>query len=396
MARNFDNWLTAYVAHASCSEAPRIIHFWAGVSAIAGALRRKVWFDQVRFQWYPSFYIIFVGPPAVITKSTTADGSMNLLRSVPGIKFGPNSVTWQKMCETLAGSCETFEYKDQWVPMSAVTFVASELGSLVDLENKGMVDFLIELWDGKKSYEKQTKVSGDDTIEAPWVNLLGCTTPQWIATNMDAMTMGGGFTSRCIFVYGDTKEKKVAYLEDLADPNYADIEAKLLQDLEHIAVNLCGQYRITPEAKAWGTTWYENIWTYEYKASNPPWLNGYIGRKQTHLHKLAMVLAAAQRDELVITLEDLQLAHVFLQQIEPSMERVFALTGKTEDATYIDRFLSVLKAKGEMSYTEAYRALQSYFPDSKKMENVLEALQRGKHMTLANTTAGPVMRYVGD
>lgn len=396
MSRNFKNWLTAYVDLASCSEAPKMMHFWAGVSAIAGALRRRVWFDQVRFTWYPSFFIIFVGPPAVITKSTTADGAISILKEVPGIKFGPDSVTWQKMCETLANSCESFEYNEEWRPMSAVTFSAGELGSLVDFEDDGMVNFLIELWDGKKSYEKQTKTSGDDKIEAPWVNIIGCTTPQWIAANMTSTTMGGGFTSRCIFIYGDKKERPVAYLKKIANGNYNTIRQLLVQDLEHIATNLCGEYLLTPEAEAWGESWYANIWEHEYKADNPAWLNGYIGRKQAHLHKLAMIVAASQRDELVIELEDLQLANIMLQQLEPSMEKTFSLAGKSEDGANMDKFLEVLRARKEMLYSDAYKILQIYFPDARRIDGALMAVQRAGRV-LINVAKQPIMiKYLGD
>lgn len=319
---------------------------------------------------------------------------MSLLKAVPGIKFGPDSVTWQKMCETLAGSAESFEYQEKWIPMSAVTFVASELGSLIDFEDDGMINFLIELWDGKKSYEKQTKTSGDDTIEAPWVNILGCTTPQWIAANMNATTMGGGFTSRCIFIYGDKKERPVAYIKKLAPPNYEATKLALIQDLEHIATKLCGEYVLTPDAESWGEAWYNSLWAHDYKPDNPAWLNGYIGRKQAHMHKLAMILAASQRDELVITLEDLKLANLMLQQLEPSMDSVFSHAGKTEDGMYIDRFVGIVKAKGELPYQEAYRLLHSYFPDSRRLENALVALQRAN---LVQVIAGPspVMKYTG-
>lgn len=396
MTRHFENWLTAYVRYASCSEAPKMIHFWAGVSAVAGALRRKVYFDQVKFQWYPSFFIIFVGPPAVITKSTTADGSMDLLKAVPGIKFGPNSVTWQKLSETLANSCESFEDGEEWKPMSAVTFVASELGSLIDFEDAGMVNFLIELWDGKKSYEKQTKTSGSETIEAPWVNILGCTTPQWIAANMNATTMGGGFTSRCIFVYGNKKERPVAYIDEMAPPDYADMKAKLTQDLESIATRLVGSYKLTDEARVWGRDWYRNLWAYDYKAENPDWLNGYIGRKQAHLHKLALVYAAAQRDELVITRDDLQICNLMLQELEPSMNLVFERAGRGEESIQADRLIAILKAKGSMTYQEAFKELHAYFPHAKGLEDVLSGIVKAGYAFVDVGKNPPILRYTGD
>ncbi len=376
MARNFSDWLTAYLDFSSHAEAGRGIRFWAAVSAVAGALRRKVWFDQIEFQWYPSFYIVFVGPPSVLTKSTTAGGPMRLLREVPGINFGPDAATWQKLAVTMANCGESYEYKGEYLPMAALTLVSGELGSLIDFKQEGLVPFLIELWDGKPHYEKQTKGSGTDYIAGPWINILGCTTPQWITANMNATTIAGGFTSRCIFVYGDKKENPIAYLKNRVQTNHSETKRKLVQDLEHIATTMCGEYSITPEAEKWGEAWYENIWKVEYRPENPDWLNGYIGRKQAHLHKLAIVLAAAKRDELVLELEDLQLADIMLRSIEPDMHKVFSCVGKTEESIQVSRLIEIVKRRGEISFEELYRTVHAYFPQAKNFEDIFAGTVR--------------------
>ena len=131
--RNFPNWLSAFLEYASHTEAPKIMHTWAGVSAIAGALRRKVWIDQYYYRWTPNFFVILVAPPGVVSKSTTADVAMSLLRDVPGIKFGPDVVTWQSLVTSFAAACESFEYDGDWHPMSAMTLVSSELGNLINI-----------------------------------------------------------------------------------------------------------------------------------------------------------------------------------------------------------------------------------------------------------------------
>ena len=91
--RNYADWLKAYLKYAEATEAPQHMHFWSGVSAVAGALRRKVWIDQAYFKWYPNFYIVLVAPPGIVSKSTTVGIAMDLLRKVPGIHFGPDVVT---------------------------------------------------------------------------------------------------------------------------------------------------------------------------------------------------------------------------------------------------------------------------------------------------------------
>lgn len=395
MSRNFPDWLKAFVDYASYTEAPRLMHTWAGISAIAGCLRRKVWIDQFYFRWTPNFFVIFVAPPGVVSKSTTADVAMNLLRDVPGIKFGPDVVTWQSLVTSFAASAESFEYSGEWHPMSAMTLVASELGNLINMKDKEMVNLFIDLWDGRKKLEKQTKMSGNDIVEAPWINLIGCTTPHWIADNMPAATIGGGFTSRCVFLYADKKEKYLAYPADHIPPDIHAKRIRLVQDLEHIALNLCGEYKFTSAAKSWGERWYRNLWEGVEANTYDDQGNGYIARKQTHLHKLSMVLSASRRDDLLIDEEDLMLANTLLTSLEADMQKVFSRIGRTEDSLQAERFIEIVKKVGKLKYESAYAAIHAYFPDFRDFEGILTGAIRSGQVEVINEQDGMYLRASG-
>lgn len=379
--RKFKDWITEYVTYASVTEAPRRMHFWAGVGAIAGCLRRRVWIDMKRFTWTPSFYIIYVAPPGIVAKSTTADISMDLLRQVPGVKFGPNAITWQALVSAFAAASESFEYNAEWHPMSPLTLVASELGSLINLQDRDMVNLLIELWDGKKSYEKITKMSGNDVIEAPWINLQGCTTPHWIADNMPPSTIGGGLSSRCIFIYADQKERYVAYVDETVEKGDSAKRLALISDLEQIAM-LCGPFKISAEARTWGRAWYESFWKSAADRMDDQMLEGYAARKQTHLHKVAMVLSASRGDSLVIEEEDLKLANVMLEDIEQDMHKVFSRMGRTDDSMQAERFIEFVRKKAAIPYEEAYKMIHVYFPDFRDFEGILAGAIRSGQLRL--------------
>lgn len=396
--RRVKNWITAYLEYAGSTEAPRIIHFWAAVSAVGGALRRRVWFDQVKFQWYPSFYIVFVGPPGIITKSTTADGSMDLLKAVPGIHFGPDSITWQRMVTAFAEACESFEFEGNYIPMSAVTYVASEFGNLIDFNNPDLINLLITLWDGRKTYGKETKFSGNDAVEGPWINILGCTTPRWIKTNMNENTIGGGFTSRCIFVYGDKKERPIAYIKNAIKnrKQYDSLRDDLIHDLEWMATQLVGPYELTPEAEEWGTKWYEDLWANVYSLDNEDYVNNYLARKQAHMHKLALVMAAAQRDERIITLDDLRLSEIMLNQTETDFKKVFRGVGATEEGMYAQRLLEALQQKHTLPYKEFIKLAQLHFPSMRDFEGVFAGFIRAGQVELRVDGGEPTVRWIGD
>lgn len=339
--RNFNNFLQGYIEYTSHLEAPTEFHLWAGIATIAGALRGKCWIDMGFFKWKPNCFIIFVAPPGIAAKSTTLDQGMNLLKQVEGINFAPASATWQALCSNFAEVQETFNVGGKDIQMSNLTIAASELGTFLDMQNREMIDMLVDMWDGKDSpWVRRTKGSGEEVIQAPWVNLAACTTPSWVMENMPQYAIGGGFTSRCIFLYADQKEKAVAYPDQNIPKHHSVIKKKLIEDLKKIA-SIKGNFTLTDEAKEFGTTWYDAHTMNTPRHLRDERLQGYAARKQSHIHKLAMCLSAAEGSDRVITLQHFQSALSLLGIIEQNMMKVFDAISDDNDA----KSLALLKAK---------------------------------------------------
>lgn len=382
--RHFDDWLKAFCDYASYSEAPRRMHFWSGAVAVAGALRRKVWIDQYYFRWFPNLYVLLVAPPAIVNKSTTADMAIDLLREVPGIKFGPDAITWQALVTSFAASAEQFSTIDkttgeiQYLVMSAITSCATELGNLLDPRDRQMVTNLITLYDGRKLFEKITKGSGNDVVQNAWFNLIACTTPSWIQENIPEGMIGGGLSSRIVYVYAETKERFVPWPADVVPPDAAETARRLISDLERISL-LSGPFIVTPAAKEWNDKWYRKHYNGGSNLSDERF-GGYVSRKQTHICKLAMVISASQRDDLTIGLEDIVTAYDMVTDLEADMPRVFALVGKTPEGRQSDRFIEFIRRRQIVSYEEAYRYLHAFFSDPKQIEGVMLAAVRANYI----------------
>jgi hypothetical protein len=350
------------------------MHFWAGVSCLAACLRRKVWVDMKRFQWYPNFYIIFVAKPGIISKTTTMDMGMELVKRVPGVKFGPDVVTWQALVTRFAEAQEDFEYDGGFWPMSPLTLASGELGNLLNPQDREMVNLLIALWDGRKSFEKITKGSGNDIVSAPWINMIACTTPHWIADNMPAATVGGGFTSRCVFVYADRKENFIAYPDEHTRADHTVFGDKLVADLEHISTTLVGPYEIDAKAREWGREWYKKMWAQHNDGGDNDRVDGYLARKQTHMHKLALILAVSRGDESKISAIDLMAADAMLTETEKHLDKVFSRIGRSEESLQVERFVHFMKAKKKVKYTDAYMHIHQYFPDFREWDGMIRGL----------------------
>lgn len=316
--------------------------------------------DQEFFQWIPNFYIVLVAPPGIVNKSTTIGVGERMLRAANVAQFGPNVATWQAVTLALANVAQVvpIEHGDdllakKMMAMSCLTFYASEFGSLIDADDKRMLMILTDLWDGKLGeWKKETKNSGSDTIANPFVNILACTTPHWMSENMGKGMIGGGFSSRCVFVYADRKARYIAYPKFIPK-EVSNLPDLLVEDLIDIA-NMRGEMYLTPEAIAWGEAWYiRHNKIAEAKGADSDMI-GYLSRKQGHIHKLAMVISASRNSDMTITKEDLEFAEQMVTSTEGSLSKVLGEVNADPNQTQARYLLAVVAAKRKVPRNVLY------------------------------------------
>lgn len=397
-SRAYDNWLAAYCSHTRFSESPDAFHFWTGVATVAGALRRRVWIDERHFQWTPNFYIVLVGPPGVAAKSTSIRSGLSLLEKVPGVFMGPQSMTWQALTESLQNAQELVKIEEQDTPeaMSCITVGVSELGTFLKPDDTELVDVLVDMWDGQKTvWRRRTKTQGETTIHNPWLNVIACTTPAWLKANFPDVLIGGGLTSRMIFVFGDKKRQLVAYPSQLVPAEeYKKEQEYLLHDLLQIS-SLAGEMSFSPDARNWGIEWYKLHWTSSrnnHMASER--FAGYFARKQTHLHKLAIVLSAAKRNTRVIEMEDLVEANQLITQLELDMQHVFSSIGVAQQAQISTEILALIKNNRKITVRDLWRLCFNTTAQKDFQEAVKAAIEAGYvRMTVDGETK--TLTYIG-
>lgn len=388
MARHFPNWIRAYLDYTKYLEAPDSFHFWAGVSAIAGALRGKVFFDMGYFKWKPNFFIVYVAPPGIVAKSTSMGVALPLLRQVEDIHFGPDSMTWQGLTESFADAKQSYLLPDNTTYTEcAITVSVSELGTFLDPTNRELIDVLVDLWDGRPvPWKRRTKGEGESEIVNPFFNLIGCTTPGWMAENVPEYAIQGGFTSRTVFLYADTKRHFSAYpkLELDRDKEVRALLPRLVEDLRTIA-EIKGAYDMDAEAYEWGAHWYREHWQRPVSDGNN--MAGYRARKQTHLHKLAMVIAAAQRDEPVIKLNDLVAADKIITALEPSMPEVFNAVSDNREVKCAALIVKMVRRAGAIDKQQCWKQLFQVMSYEEFGRGVNAAIAAGHIKEIANSTA---------
>lgn len=398
--RNFENWLKAYAEYTHISEAPPIMHFYVGCSMIAGALRRQVWIDALHYQYTPNLYIIICGPAGVVTKSSTVRVGLDLLRAIPGIVLGPQSSTWQNLAAAMEQSKYSFDYlngtgEKHTTITSAMTCAPTELGSFLRMDDGQFVSLLTDLYDGQVgAWTHGTKTTGSTVIENPWINFIGATTPSWLAGNFPVRSIDDGLTSRIIFVYGDQKWQYIAYPQrHVRRGDHLELRRMLIEDLTEISL-MAGECELTEEAYEWGDSWYRTFWEKTPIHLRGDRFGGYRARKQAHMHKLAMVLSAAESSSKIVELRHLQWAERMLEQAEVHMLKVFEGMGLVDEGRYVRELVGHVKAHGFLTPQELFRLTLNTVPTRQFPDLVQAAIRAGLlSSAIKDSTKGLV--YVG-
>ena len=337
--RKCTNWLLTFRDWSlPRSEAPESFHFWAGLFTLSSALRRRVSIPKKLFGgWdcYPHLYIIFVAPPGQARKSTTAAYSEELLHEIPFVTKAPTSITVEKMVKKLE------ESHDQ-----SLSIFSSEFAMFIAKSGIMMYDYLTDLFDGKKHISIETISREVDFAEKPCINLLACTTPEWIAGNMPESVIGGGFSSRVIFVFEERTRRDQLYYESLNWVFLDKLKQDLLLDLMHISTNIQGDFRLEEDAKSFMEAWYrQSQEALRGQTALNPRLSGYYQRRPAYIHKIAMLMHIAYSDELILTLDDFQKSIEIFNMLEKKLPKTFQNIGKNPFTTDLDRMADYIRER---------------------------------------------------
>jgi hypothetical protein len=351
--RVFPDWIAAFVKTYDFIEPTDKLLFWSGVSAIASAVQHNVIIDQISYKLPLNHYIIFVGD-AGIRKSSAILQMRNALSTIAkqiGVKFTAQSSSWQAIIDDLADNSRLEMIYDSSGSLdhTYVTAILGEFGSMFKADDPGMVDFLVDLWDLHSVWSKKARKDGK-TIELhrPSLNIIGGTTPSWIADNFRRSLAKGGLGSRIIWVYEDKVKELVPFVDDATPPDYAIRLSSLSRDLAHIA-SLKGVMRFSEGARVLMRDWYKSAHSALLNRGEDSVEAGFISRKQAHAFKLASILSLARGDSLEIDEQDMRRAMEMIDSVLPDIAIIF----KAFDVTKFGEHVAIIEDRIEASGIKA-------------------------------------------
>lgn len=336
------NWIETYLEYTAFQEAPAKFHLWTGLSTLASVAQRNIKLPRGYFNIYPNLYVALVAPSG-FTKTSAADISIGFLKEVKSIELIEEKVTsWYLLdyfteLTTNKGQC-------------CVTMYAPEMKTFLgDLNKAELVAMLTSFYGCPNSSSFRTKGNkGTAIFKNICLNLLACSTPEWLTLGTTTDEIAGGFTGRFVYVFEDIPERSFAFPEDHITPQTKSLRQDLIDDLILIS-NLKGDFIITDQAKADYLIWYS---TRELECQDER-LKGYYARKRDLVFKIAMLLSIAKDDFLVIDEEILNSTWSILNQIEQKMQAAFS--GIVDDPTlkYKDLIVSQLAKSPNQQMSKA-------------------------------------------
>ena len=231
MSRNYTDFVKASVEAVADSPIPKPFAQWSALSAVAGAMGRRVWYPMANYDIRSNLFVVLIAPPGrnksvslilpftkVFSRLTTPvgttedDQNFNSGLDQYGLRNYPlymiqDRITPEKLAVDMTkitrldlrlSSPALDEFYD-----SSITLVTSEFGTFMGRHERYLQMFMTDMWDSKSEYSHKTKTSGEYIVKGPCLNWLACATPEQFVDNLPEDARSQGLLSRMLPIYYD-------------------------------------------------------------------------------------------------------------------------------------------------------------------------------------------------
>ena len=375
MSRQCSNWLLSLREYGEETETPHHFWTWAGMFTLSAALQRKVWTPFGQKKLFPNLYVMIIAPPGVARKSPPIRFARNILKEleIPVFVDSASKRAFTMDLDSI-GKDSHFDYKTPegpivTLPQSPLSCISPELSSFLAIDIKNMIEILTDIYDCDDTWTYKTAGKGEDTVLAPYVTCLFASTPSWIAGNLPSEAIGGGFTRRCVVVFGDEAKKQLS----LPPPPPTKVYQALLQDLGHIK-RIVGEFSWSSAAFEFYDAWYHTL-KQKIGFVQDERIQPFLSEVHSIAIKTSMCAHVAKSDTLVIELDDMQLSIALLEKVIETAHQAFSSHGRSSSAIDTDRVMMQVKMFESKGASEADLLRMNYRNTNRdELRGVLDTL----------------------
>lgn len=357
-----NDFISLYLQYTNKTECPTFFHRWTAVTSLAAFLGRRIHFSHGHFTLYPNLYTMLIGSPGTKKSSAIKIGA-KLVKQAGYNTFAAKKTRQEKFLLDLAEQSERRELiasgelssidsdildqnlwggevdidsADNYTNKApAECFVAAdEFNNFIGLNNLDFVSILGELWDYEGVFDYKLKNSKSVYIPNPTISILGGNTPTGFAQAFPPESIGQGFFSRLLLVYGEPSGVKYTF----PPPPDLEIQTLLVKLLDRIREEVQGELKMTSEAEDLLHKIY-----HDWDGIDDVRFEHYTNRRLTHLLKLTLVITASRVGKQ-ITVQDVVYANTLLTFTEQLMPKALGEFGKAKHAEVTHKVMTALDA----------------------------------------------------
>jgi hypothetical protein len=365
---------------------------------VAGALQRKVYLEWGFETIYPNLFVVLIGPSGKARKGVALGIAKSLLLGLPSVSIAPESTSGREaLILAMKRSLSNFSLPNGGKINfhCSITAFSEELSVLLGQGDIKLLANLTDWYDSKDEWEYETIGRGKDSLQGLCFNLMGATAPDWLQSMLPQEAVGGGFTSRVIFIVEEAKGKTVP---EPPPPN-KELGDRLRRDLERIN-QLKGEFTFTESGKRCYINWYkeqDRLLGEDTPAVKDTRFAAYCERRATHLRKLMMLVSASQGDTLKLDQVDFDKAIRILQTAEVKMGKTFGGLGQAKNSDVTEKILNYIKSvkttTRKVIIARFYRDVDMFALNN--IEAMLDAMKVVKIEVIPKTNE-KVYRWIGN
>ena len=413
-----EDFISLYLQYTSQTECPTFFHRWTAVTSLSAYLGRQIYFNHGHFTLYPNLYTMLIGSPGTKKSSAIKIGA-KLLKQAGYNTFAAKKTRQEKFLLDLAeqselrarvsadslgipddtGAGDILDHNlwgedidtdtaDNYIdkPAAECFIAADEFNNFIGLGNLDFVSILGELWDYEGVYDYKLKNSKSVYIPNPTLSILGGNTPTGFSQAFPTESIGQGFFSRLLLIYGEPSGVKYTF----PPPPDLEIQTDLIALLGRIKQTVRGELRMSPDAMELLDKIYRT-----WPGIDDIRFEHYANRRLTHLLKLALVLTAS-RLGTSIELQDVVAANTLLTFTEQLMPKALGEFGKAKHSDITHKIMIALDtaaAKAEpITFQGLWKLVVSDLDNRNQLVEIVNNLQVAEKIQPVNGGYLPIKK----
>lgn len=384
------DFISLYLDYTAKTECPTFFHRWTAITALSAYVGRDLYFRHGHFTLHANIYSMLIGSPGTKKSSAIKIGA-RLFKQAGYKTFAAKKTRQEKFLLDLA---EQAEKKDQAMsgelagfdileenlfgapvdeadnytnkPPAECFVAADEFNNFIGIGNIDFISILGELWDYEGVFDYKLKNSKSVYIPNPYITILGGNTPTGFAQAFPTESIGQGFFSRLLLIYGEPTGVKYTF-PPIPDAATQELLISMLHEIKEVMI---GEAKMDAEAIDLLDTIYQtwdNIDDIRFEH--------YANRRLTHLIKLCLVMAASHKT-MTITKDIVIEANTILSFTEDLMPKALGEFGKAKNAAVTHKVMEVLyKAHVPLTFQALWKATHQDLDNRNSLIEIIGSLQ---------------------